>query len=276
MIEAHPLAEIVPAMTDAEYEQLRDDIAENGLHEPITLYEEKILDGRHRARACEELEIELKTQELNGADPVAYVVSLNVKRRNLTVGQLAAIALRLLPEERERAAEREQEGRLLGARTSVARFHGPDRRKRRRSATQAAGERVGVSEHSVQVMAQLEKLDPELADRVGNGELRLNTALRRAKGENTRRRVRDTTKPVPLGSERQRQRAAKAHQRLSILILGLDGFRETLENFDVKAALAVATDEDRVEWLRMLTESLPALRQLRSELRQEGQHTNDS
>ena len=39
----HPDAQILPAMTDVEYDRLAGSIEQDGLLEPITLYEGKIL-----------------------------------------------------------------------------------------------------------------------------------------------------------------------------------------------------------------------------------------
>ena len=38
--ESHPLAELIPRMSDEEYVELRADIEVNGLHEPITIYDD--------------------------------------------------------------------------------------------------------------------------------------------------------------------------------------------------------------------------------------------
>jgi len=50
--EFHEIAGIFPLMEKEELEALTKDIAENGLQEPIILYEGKILDGRNRYLAC--------------------------------------------------------------------------------------------------------------------------------------------------------------------------------------------------------------------------------
>lgn len=82
----HPAAAAFPMMDEHRYMELRDDIASHGLREAITLCDGKVLDGRNRVRACEELAIEPKTRVFEG-DPWAYVWSLNGSRRDLVAEQ---------------------------------------------------------------------------------------------------------------------------------------------------------------------------------------------
>jgi hypothetical protein len=51
----HEIADIFPMMTASEFAALKRDIQENGLLEPIELYEGKVIDGRNRYRACYEM-----------------------------------------------------------------------------------------------------------------------------------------------------------------------------------------------------------------------------
>ena len=91
-IDFHPLCEMFPEMPDEDYQKLRDDIAGSGQLEPIVLFGGKILDGRHRYRACIEIGIEPWVKEYDGPDsPVDYVISVNLRRRHLTESQRAQI-----------------------------------------------------------------------------------------------------------------------------------------------------------------------------------------
>ena len=51
-LQHHPHASIFPEMNSAEFDLLVEDIRANGVRVPITLYEGKILDGRHRYKAA--------------------------------------------------------------------------------------------------------------------------------------------------------------------------------------------------------------------------------
>ena len=43
----HELALVLPPITESEFAAFKEDMHEHGQHEPITLYEGKILDGLH-------------------------------------------------------------------------------------------------------------------------------------------------------------------------------------------------------------------------------------
>jgi len=94
-IEFHPFANIFPLVEGTEFEELATDIREHGLHEPIVLFEDKILDGRNRYRACLAANTECRFETYQGDDPVAYVVSLNLRRRHLDESQRAMVAAKL-------------------------------------------------------------------------------------------------------------------------------------------------------------------------------------
>ena len=93
--DIHELANLFPMSCTEEYTKLRDDIKKFGLIEPITIWDGRILDGRHRAKACHELGIEPEYVEYTGNDPVGFVLSKNRFRRHLTQSQLGMLAMKL-------------------------------------------------------------------------------------------------------------------------------------------------------------------------------------
>jgi hypothetical protein len=94
-LPVHPLSTINGMMTEAELVDLADDIAANGLHHPLVVYQGQLLDGRNRREACRRAGVIPDVVELDPSkDPVAFVLSVNNERRHRTEGARAmAIAL---------------------------------------------------------------------------------------------------------------------------------------------------------------------------------------
>lgn len=116
--ELHPLAEAIPLPLDFEYQELLTDIRINGLLDPITLYDGKVLDGRNRLRACREAGIEPRFTDFDGSNPAAYVISKNVKRRHLSfsekamaVAQVATVVKQLEEEAKARKQRNLKQGK---------------------------------------------------------------------------------------------------------------------------------------------------------------------
>jgi N6-adenosine-specific RNA methylase IME4 len=96
-MKAHPLANIFPLLAGEDFAGLLADIKQHGQRETIYLYEGKILDGRNRHRACAKLRIKPTFKTLaKSEDPLAFVISTNVKRRHLNESQRAWIASNFL------------------------------------------------------------------------------------------------------------------------------------------------------------------------------------
>lgn len=94
-MEFHEIANIFPLLIGIDFESLRDDIAKNGLLEPIVIYEGKILDGRNRYTACLGAGVLPDTVEYNGDDPLGFVIAKNLHRRHLNESQRALVASKL-------------------------------------------------------------------------------------------------------------------------------------------------------------------------------------
>lgn len=102
MIPFHPFAEMFELIEGSDFSALVDDIRANGLHDPIVVFDGKILDGRNRYRASlaagilagddapEDRPNHFKrfVPQIDG-DPLSFVVSKNIHRRHLTTSQRA-------------------------------------------------------------------------------------------------------------------------------------------------------------------------------------------
>lgn len=90
----HPAAELFPQMSDEDFDALVADIKENGLRDPIVIWaDDRLIDGRHRLKACKKLGIEPEVRQIGGdVDPYKFVVSTNLHRRHLTESQRSMVA----------------------------------------------------------------------------------------------------------------------------------------------------------------------------------------
>jgi ParB-like chromosome segregation protein Spo0J len=95
-LEPHPLSAMFPPITEDDFNKLIADIKANGLLQPITLSEGKILDGNNRYRACLLAKIEPMIVNFGGPDALAFVISQNIHRRHLTPDQRREIIAALL------------------------------------------------------------------------------------------------------------------------------------------------------------------------------------
>ena len=102
------------------------DIKENGQRLfPIIIGEhegpEVIVDGRNRFAACQMAEVEPKFEMINGHDPKALILSVNIKRRHMTAGQRAMATAVIYPEPEK--GGRGKTNPLLGKEFSGALLH---------------------------------------------------------------------------------------------------------------------------------------------------------
>lgn len=93
----HPIVEALPEMDEQRFASFVEDVRANGLSDPITLDADgRVIDGRHRLRACIAADVIPRYETVDAAaDVVAVVWSKNLERRHLSPKELAMAAARL-------------------------------------------------------------------------------------------------------------------------------------------------------------------------------------
>lgn len=174
-LENHPIANIFPMMSEEEHKRLKASISEHGLMEAIMLYEGKILDGRNRYAACQELGIEVFhgefIEEEMGMTPVQFVLATNRDRRQLSPSQLSMVGAKLREFYDTEAKERRVRKPVDSVVENLPQQNGKARDK--------AGKAVGVSgksiDHATKVM---KKGTPELQAATESNQIAVSKAAK--------------------------------------------------------------------------------------------------
>lgn len=163
-MQFHEISNIYPLIEDEQFQELVDDIRKNGLQVPIVTFENQILDGRNRYRACIEAEIKPEFVGYDGSDPIQCVISLNSIRRHLSISQRALVAANI--------ANLTQGGNRRSFQRANLHFE---------SIAETA-EKLNVSERSVKKAKQIKRDSiPEVVAQVEKGEMSLNEASKISK-----------------------------------------------------------------------------------------------
>lgn len=94
-VRFHEYANLFPMLEGKPRAELVEDIALNGMQEPIVMMGPVILDGRNRYMCARETGAEIKAIQYEGDDPLGFVISKNLKRRHMTESQRAMVAAKL-------------------------------------------------------------------------------------------------------------------------------------------------------------------------------------
>ncbi len=183
----HPLARSIPQIAVGEFMDLAADVRQHGVRVPVVIYDGQVLDGRHRVAIAAALRLPVRTDNFTGDEMAArdYVVSLNVKRRHLTLPQRTLITQELfLPEAEAKAKDRQREAGEEHGRghdssaPSGAELSTPDRSAVRAMEEAAAKSGGLTSVRSLQRMAPVRDA-PKTKERIRSGEIKTATQARR-------------------------------------------------------------------------------------------------
>jgi ParB-like chromosome segregation protein Spo0J len=187
--EFHEAANLFPMMDSESFESLKKDISANGLIEPIWLHEGKIIDGRNRYKACQEMAIDAAFRNWNGQGSlVQFVVSLNINRRHLTPSQKAAVAVEMLPmleaeaKERQKLAGVEHAGNLKNQDARLVPELGQvGDSSRQPTAVRIAAAAVGVSHGNISEMKRISNAAPERVEEIKQGKTTVTAVIKELK-----------------------------------------------------------------------------------------------
>lgn len=177
--ENKTFSEMVPEMNQVEYKDFLKSIKKVGIRQPIHILKDKtILDGRHRVRACKDLnitEIQALVHNFDEDEAIEFVRDTAIERRNITKEQRIDIILKseeLISELEEKARERSLKN--LKKKESSIGTEGPTRQNQRTDDT--LGEMAGVSGRTFRRMKRVKRESPELYEDIIKGEKSIRKA----------------------------------------------------------------------------------------------------
>jgi hypothetical protein len=173
-MEWHPAARIPPMMSPEEFAALVASVRERGLVDPIVLLGGRILDGRHRHRACQVAGVEPRFEYVTTAEigsPTAYVLAREC-RRHLTPAQRAAMAVAAKASFAAEARDRQLATLKQNSDSSVpVEPTGTERREDGEAIVRAArATKAGVS--AAKAMDKIARDAPEVVEAVQSGAVR--------------------------------------------------------------------------------------------------------
>jgi hypothetical protein len=174
----HPTSALFPMLDGDAQRELVSDVRKNGCREPITIGTVNgiltLLDGRNRLAACSLAGVPPTVRVYDKDDSVAFIVSQNLRRRDLDPTRRALIAVELMP-----MIEVESKARMLaGEKDPGANLRQGSRAPK---SSEIAANMVGVSARTVEMAKAVEtKAIPDVRVAVADGTLSLATAARAA------------------------------------------------------------------------------------------------
>lgn len=172
-LEFHPLSEQQPEQTEEEFQGLLKSIEIDGQNEPVLIFEDMILDGRHRYQALNYLEMEIKYKLFGGTyqEAMAYAFSSGL-RRNLTPAQRAMmVVMSPICDEMYAQSERKKQANL-----SQNSPIGEDVTLSDEKTSEILASMAGVSYKSVETAKRILGANPECALEVFHGKRSLGSA----------------------------------------------------------------------------------------------------
>lgn len=165
-MQFHEIAGVFPMMNEDDYSSLKESIRKEGLLEPIWIYEEKIIDGRNRFKACLENGTPMRFREYEGEPNklIDFVLGLNLSRRHLSPSEKACAAVEALGYYENRARDRQLRGKkTIDLTEKIPEGHG--------EAREEVGKLFGVNAHYVSDAKRIKNEDIAVFNKIREGRI---------------------------------------------------------------------------------------------------------
>lgn len=246
-MEIWPEVMAVREMTEREYADHRESVRKSGkLLVAIDLLDGKIIDGRHRQRACEELGIEPEYRHVTlpeGWTKVQYVRSVNEDRRHLAPSEIACRVVHSVNSKLQKTRSPIEQNQELAAECSAALCKPRGVRDGSRAIIEKELKAASgmVSQRTVIDAMRVQREDPEAFQRIEQGETTVFTEVKKLRDRPKTKRMDDLSRA--------------AAKRVGSLVLGLQTFTDSarLVRFDLLADSG--TQQITVQgWMKCLKE----------------------
>ena len=179
---------ILPEMKEEAYVSLKNDIEKNGFDNkfPIYIYEDEIIDGWNRFKACKELEVTPIYKHFTGSslEALTFILRTN-NRRDLSSSQRACLAADSdeIIETLTKEIEEERRKKISESRQNEMREKIPSSKRDESKVTTKLAQTFGTNSRYVSDAQRFKKEKPEVFEQIKNGTINISEAKKEEKKE---------------------------------------------------------------------------------------------
>ena len=187
---------ILPEMKEEAFLSLRSDIEKNGFDNkfPIYIYEDEIIDGWNRFKACKELEVTPIYKHFTGSslEALTFILRTN-NRRDLSSSQRACLAADSdeIIETLTKEIEEERRKKISEARQNeTGQKIAPSKKEDSRLAIKLA-ETFGTNKQYVKDAKRFKKENKQVFEQIKNGTINISEAKKEEKKEERNKKIQE-------------------------------------------------------------------------------------
>jgi site-specific DNA-adenine methylase len=187
---------ILPEMKEEAYVSLKNDIEKNGFDNkfPIYIYEDEIIDGWNRFKACKELKVTPIYKHFTGSslEALTFILRTN-NRRDLSSSQRACLAADSdeIIETLTKEIEEERRKKISEARQNEMREKIPSSKRDESKVTTKLAQTFGTNSRYVSDAQRFKKEKPEVFEQIKNGTINISEAKKEEKKEEKEKKIQE-------------------------------------------------------------------------------------